>query len=87
MVEKRKIGREGAKNIATKLKVHYVDTNAITTELINSFGDEGSKKLFMISAGKNDNTHFTIQGATIVAKLLAEAVIKEVPELAPYYKY
>ena len=78
--------REGAKNVATKLKVHYVDANAITTELINSLGDEGSKKLFMISAGKNDNTHFTIQGATIVAKLLAEAVIKEVPELAPYYK-
>ena len=78
--------REGAKNVATQLKAHYVDANAITTKLINSLGDEGSKKLFMISAGKNDNTHFTIKGATTVAKLLAEAVIKEVPELAPYYK-
>ena len=78
--------REGAKNVASQLKAHYVDANAITTKLINNLGDEGSKKLFMISAGKNDNTHFTIQGATTVAKLLAEAVIKEVPELAPYYK-
>ena len=78
--------REGAKNVASQLKVHYVDANAITTKLINNLGDEGSKKLFMISAGKNDNTHFTIQGATVVAKLLAEAMIKEVPELAPYYK-
>ena len=78
--------REGAKNVATKMNVHYVDANAITTKLINDLGDEGSKPLFMISTGKDDNTHFTIQGATIVAKLLAEAVIKEVPELAPYYR-
>lgn len=78
--------REGAKNVATQLKTYYVDANAITTELIKNLGDEGSKKLFMISAGKDDNTHFTIQGATTVAKLLAEAMIKEVPELAPYYK-
>ena len=68
------------------MKAHYVDANAITTKLIQNLGDEGSKKLFMISAGKNDNTHFTIKGATTVAKLLAEAMIKEVPELAPYYK-
>ena len=78
--------REGAKNVASQLKVHYVDANAITTKLIQNLGDEGSKKYFMISTGKNDNTHFTIQGATVVAKLLAEALIKEVPELAPYYK-
>ena len=78
--------REGAKKVASQLKANYVDANAITTKLIQNLGDEGSKKLFMISAGKNDNTHFTIQGATVVAKLLAEALIKEVPELAPYYK-
>ena len=49
-------------------------------------GEEDSKKLFMVSEGKDDNTHYTIYGATITAKLLAEAIVQEVPELAEYLK-
>ena len=49
-------------------------------------GEEGSEKLFMISEGKDDNTHYTILGATTTAKLLAEAISKEVPELEQYHK-
>ena len=40
----------------------------------------------MISEGKNDNTHYTIYGATTTAKLLAQAVVEEIPDLAQYYK-
>ena len=78
--------RLSAKNVAKKLNVHYVEANTITENYLKNLGEEASNKLFMCSTGKNDYTHFTIYGATIVAKLLAEALIKEVPELAPYFK-
>ena len=78
--------RFGAEKVSQKLGVHYVDAFAITTKVVQDLGEEGSKKLFMISEGKDDNTHYTIYGATTTAKLLAEAIIKEVPELAEYHK-
>ena len=78
--------KKGAETVSKKLKVHYVDAYTITKKVILDLGEEGSKKLFMISEGKNDNTHYTIYGATTTAKLLAEALVKEVPELAKYHK-
>ena len=78
--------RYGAETVAKKLGVHFVDACTITQKVINDLGDEGSKKLFMISEGKDDNTHYTILGATTTAKLLAQAMVEEIPELAEYHK-
>ena len=78
--------RYGAEKVAKELKVHFVDACTITYKVISDAGDEGSKKYFMVSEGKDDNTHYTILGATTTAKLLAEAIVKEVPELAEYHK-
>ena len=49
-------------------------------------GEEDSKKLFMVSEGKDDNTYYIIYEATVTAKLLAEAIVQEVPELAQYHE-
>ena len=78
--------RYGAEKVAKELKVHFVDACTITYKVILDAGEEGSEKYFMVSEGKNDNTHYTILGATTTAKLLAEAIVKEVPELAEYHK-
>ena len=78
--------RFGAEKVSKKLKVHFVDACTITEKVVLDLGEEGSKKLFMISEGKDDNTHYTIYGATTTAKLLAEAISKEVPELEQYHK-
>ena len=78
--------RFGAEKVSKKLGFHYVDAFEITTKVVQDLGEEGSKKLFMISEGKDDNTHYTIYGATTTAKLLSEAIIKEIPELAEYHK-
>ena len=40
----------------------------------------------MFSKGKDDNTHNIIYGEKTTAKLLSEAIIKEIPELAEYHK-
>ena len=78
--------RNGAKTVADKLGVHFVDACTITENVIKDLGEKASEKLFMISEGKNDNTHYTIYGATTTAKLLAEAVVNEIPDLAQYFK-
>ncbi len=85
--------RLSAKNVATKYKVNYVDANALTEKLEKSLGEAKSKKLHMIyepgeipslPEGKQDTSHYNINGATQVAKILATALAKEIPALANY---
>ena len=87
--------RYSAKNVATAMKVHFVDANAITEKLESELGEEGSKKLHMIFPagqeaaypdGIEDNTHYCVYGGTTVAKLLSEALFTEIPDLAQYKK-
>ena len=49
-------------------------------------GENGSKKLNMISQRNNDNTHYCIYGATMVAKFQKQELYKAVPELDKYRK-
>ena len=87
--------RYSAKNVAAALKANFIDGNTITTKLESGLGEEGSMKLHMIYAvgeqaaypdGIEDNTHYNIYGATTVAGLFAEALVKEVPDLSKYKK-
>ena len=39
-------------------------------------GEEDQKKFFMLSENKDDNTHYTIYGATVTAQLLSEAIVQ-----------
>ena len=61
--------------------------------LERSLGREGSKKLHMwfrpgeepsLPQGKQDNTHYNIYGAKVVANLLADALCEEIPLLKPF---
>ena len=80
-------------NVARKLNVYFVDANKITHNLEQGLGVEESKKLHMWflpgeeksePKGKQDNTHYNIYGAKVVAKLLADAICEEIPELKQY---
>lgn len=77
------------KLVARELRVPYVDANKITKDLENSMGVEKSRSLHMISAtkGSQDNTHYTIYGAHIVASLLVDEMAKVCPELKPYVRH
>lgn len=70
--------------------VVFIDANTITHNLEQGLGREKSKKLHMwflpyeeksIPKGREDNTHYNVYGAHVVAKLLADAVAKEIPAL------
>ena len=83
------------KKIAKKLNVYFVDANKITHDLEQGLGVEGSKKLHMwfilgeqenLPNWKKDNSHYSIYGANIVAKLLADAICEKIPELKKYRK-
>ena len=82
--------RIAPRNVAKELNVPFVDANKITHDLEQGLGREGSKKLHMwfypgeepsVPKGRQDNTHYNVYGAHVVARLLAAAVVKEVPAL------
>lgn len=82
------------RDVARRMNCHFIDANQITHNLEQSLGVEGSKKLHMwykpgeepsLPQGRQDNTHYNIYGAQVVAKLLAEALIEEIPVLSKYY--
>jgi len=82
------------RDVARRMNCHFIDANQITHDLEQSLGVEGSKKLHMwykpgeepsLPQGRQDNTHYNIYGAQVVAKLLAEALIEKIPVLSKYY--
>lgn len=80
-------------DVAKRMNVHFVDANKITHDLEQGLGTEASKKLHMwflpgeepsVPKGRQDNTHYNVHGAHVVAKLLADALCEEVPVLARF---
>ena len=78
------------RNVAEALGVTFVDANKITHDLEQGLGREDSKKLHMwfmpgeepsVPKGRQDNTHYNVYGAHVVARLLADAVANEIPAL------
>ena len=85
-----------ARRVAQKLKVCYIDANAITSQIEQRHGVVGSRKLHVwlkpgecasIPQGRKDNTHYNIYGAFTVANALAEAIGEQIPELKPYVRH
>ena len=80
-------------DVAQRMNCYFVDANRITHDLEQCLGTEGSKKLHMWfrpgeepsePKGKQDNTHYNIYGAQLVANLLADALCEEIPLLKPF---
>ena len=81
--------------VARESGVLFIDAEKLTREWLTPLGDEGSRKYFMnLPAGKypshpdgkTDNTHFTIEGARIVSRMIAKEMVRIIPELAPHYR-
>lgn len=84
---------EAMRQVAARENVPLVELNAMTKELYEALGVEGSKKAFVhYPAGTfpgqekafADNTHFNTYGATQVAKCVATGLKKSVPELGAH---
>jgi pectinesterase len=94
LIDTHGLYRVAPRDVARRMNCHFIDANQITHDLEQSLGVEGSKKLHMwykpgeepsLPQGRQDNTHYNIYGAQVVAKLLAEALIEEIPVLSKYY--
>ncbi len=82
--------RVAPRDVAERMHVHFVDANRITHDLEQGLGTEASKKLHMwflpdteptVPKGRQDNTHYNVYGAHVVANLLADALCEEIPVL------
>lgn len=93
LIDTHGLYRVAPRDVARRMNVHFVDANQITHDLEQGLGTEASKKLHMwfLSGtepsepkGKQDNTHYSVYGAHVVARLLADALCEEVPVLKKY---
>lgn len=93
LIDTHGLYRVAPKDVAERMNCHFVDANKITSDLEQKLGTEGSKKLHMWfrpgeepsePKGKQDNTHYNIYGAHVVAGLLADALCEEIPILSKY---
>lgn len=93
LIDTHGLYRVAPRDVAQRMNCHFVDANQITHDLEQGLGTEASKKLHMWfrpgeeptePQGKQDNTHYSVYGATVVANLLADALCDEIPVLKPY---
>ena len=81
--------------VAAEQKVALIDMHRESEKVINKYGVEGSKKLFLhVATGENpnypngieDNTHFSPLGADIMARLAVAAIRQQKLGLAKHLK-
>jgi lysophospholipase L1-like esterase len=79
---------EGTRAVAAELKVPLIDLNARSIEQMNQMGPEAAVAFDAKSKDptKPDRTHLSEKGAEETAKLVAEEIRKNVPELAKLLK-
>jgi lysophospholipase L1-like esterase len=72
--------------VAKETRTALIDLDAISQELLQKFGEEDSKYLFMQLApgehpnypeGRNDNTHFSEMGARKIAQLVMREIVAQ----------
>lgn len=68
----------------------FIDLNEMTREMVQAYGPEKSRELYVWAEpgtveaypqGKKDNTHLNVSGATKVARMAAEEMCRQIPEL------
>lgn len=84
------------RQVAQRMKVAFVDATQITHDIETAMGVEGSRKLHMwfrpgehpqVPKGKQDNTHYNVYGAHVVANAIADALAEQVPALKKHVRH
>jgi lysophospholipase L1-like esterase len=74
---------EAVKQAAAETKTPLIDLHDLSLKLCNSLGPAGCKSIDPVDGGKQDTTHLNERGSEIIGKLVAEELVRVVPELAP----
>ena len=72
------------KQVAEEEGVVLLDMTTRSLDWLESLGDEASKAYFMISTGKDDNTHTVACGARKVAEMVCEAIREQIPAIGDH---
>ena len=75
------------KAVAEEKGVVLLDATTATLDWLESIGDEASRQYFMISTGKDDNTHTVASGARKVTEIICGLIKEQIPELASHLQY
>ena len=84
---------DAMRTVAKEMNVPLIDLQKLTKPLIEKYGVEGSKRLFLwvkpgvypgYPDGNKDNTHFSELGATEISELVADKIKKLNIELGNY---
>lgn len=84
------------RRVAEAMGVTFIDATAISHRMEQSFGVEGSRRLHMwlkpgevksIPKGRQDNTHYSVYGAHVIAGLLADAIGEAIPALKKHVRH
>lgn len=73
--------------VAKEKGVTFIDMTTPTLDWIEGLGDEASKAFFMISTGKNDNTHLVPAGARKVTEIVCDKIKEQIPVIAEHLRY
>jgi len=84
-----------ARQVANELNVPFIDLQLKSEDLVLSLGPEKSKEIYMwvepgeypmYPDGKQDNTHFSVKGATEMARLAVQGIKENKFDLAKFLK-
>ena len=75
---------EAMKQVARELDVPLLDITTASLNWLEGLGDAASRPYFMISTGKDDNTHTVASGARKVTELVCDQIREQLPELAAH---
>lgn len=75
------------KAVASEKDITLLDMTSATLDWLESLGDEQSRAYFMISTGKDDNTHTVACGARKVTELVCKGIREQIPEIAEHLRY
>ena len=72
------------KAVAAEKDVTLLDITTPTLDWLESIGDEASKAYFMISTGKDDNTHTVASGARKVTEIVCDQIREQIPAIGAH---
>ena len=75
------------KQVAEQTGTPLLDVTTATLNWLETLGDDESKAYFMISTGKNDNTHTVACGARKVTEIVCGLIREQIPEIAEHLQY
>lgn len=75
------------KAVAEEKGVVLLDITTPTLDWLEELGDEASRAYFMISTGKDDNTHTVASGARKVTEIVCGKIREQLPEIAAHLQY